>query len=37
MRKITVAAVQMRCNGTRKENIDKAEALVREAAGRERR
>lgn len=34
MRKITVAAVQMRCNGTRKENIDKAEALVREAAGK---
>lgn len=33
MRKITVAAVQMRCNGTREENIDKAEALVREAAG----
>lgn len=32
MRKITVAAVQMRCNGTREENIDKAEALVRDAA-----
>lgn len=34
MRKITVAAVQMRCNGTREENIDKAEVLVREAAAK---
>ena len=34
MRKITVAAVQMCCSGTREENINRAEALVREAAGK---
>lgn len=29
---VTVAAVQMRCSGTREENLDKAEKMVREAA-----
>ena len=32
MRNVTVAAVQMHCNATREENIDRAERLVREAA-----
>ena len=32
MRNVTVAAVQMRCNATREENINRAERLVREAA-----
>ena len=34
MRKITVAATQMACSDDRVENIARAEALVREAAGR---
>lgn len=32
MRKVTLAAVQMRCSKDPKENLDKAEALVRQAA-----
>ncbi len=34
MRKVTLAAVQMRCSKSPKENLDKAEALVRQAAAR---
>jgi N-carbamoylputrescine amidase len=34
MRKITVAATQMRCTANRDENIAKAEKLVRDAAGK---
>ncbi len=33
MQKLTVAAVQMYCNRSRQENIEAAEALVRQAAG----
>lgn len=33
-RSVTVAAVQMRCSGTREENLDRAEKMVREAAHR---
>ncbi len=32
MRKVTIAALQMRCAGTVKENIEKADAMVRSAA-----
>ena len=32
MRKVTVAAVQMRCEEKREANIEKADMLVREAA-----
>ena len=34
MREVTVAATQMACSWEREENVAKAEALVREAAGR---
>lgn len=34
MRELTAAAVQMRCDGTRDENVAQAERLVREAAAR---
>lgn len=34
MRKVTVAAVQMKCSAVREENIKKADSLVREAAAK---
>ena len=33
-REVTVAATQMRCGADRARNVERAEALVREAAGR---
>lgn len=34
MRKVTVAAVQMQCDRSREKNIEKAEEMVRQAAGK---
>ncbi len=35
MRTVTVAATQMACTWDRAANVERAEALVREAAGRQ--
>ena len=32
MRNVTIAAIQMSCQGTREENIEKAVSMVQEAA-----